>query len=226
MRVSPSTDFPDDRLGTPGIRWLAPPETKMRRAVGAPQEVTLERGREVLYKGNPCWLVKLQGYDSPEAVDELRGHRLLVPSSERPPLEDEDEFYVQDLVGLRVLMHADGSPAGTVTDIFDGTGTHDVLQIEVPGRPTYMLPFARELVPVVDLAAGVMRIEPPEGLLDLAVSGPDPDEDGAGEGGAGESGAGEAAPRRRRRRRQRKGGVAEAAPALLAGPPEGGERSA
>lgn len=70
--------------------------------------------------------MKLQGYDSPEAVDELRGHRLLVPSSERPPLEDEDEFYVQDLVGLRVLMHADGSPAGTVTDIFDGTGASGV----------------------------------------------------------------------------------------------------
>ena len=46
-------------------------------------------------QGNEVWLVKLAGVDSPEDADALRGHALLVRADERPPLEDDDEFYVQ-----------------------------------------------------------------------------------------------------------------------------------
>jgi 16S rRNA processing protein RimM len=71
------------------------------------------------------WLVKLRAAESPEAAALLRGHTLLVPAAGRPALEDEDEFYVTDLVGLRVELAggAPGSaPLGVVVDLLDGAG--------------------------------------------------------------------------------------------------------
>lgn len=65
-------------------------------------------------------------------------------------------------------------------------GAHDVLRIELleqaaeaeadgrkagEGRKYVLLPFAKALVPTVDVAAGRMEIVPPEGLLELATSG-------------------------------------------------------
>ena len=144
-------------------------------------------------QGREVWLVKLEGIDSPEEAATVRGHTLLIPASARNALDDEDEFYVQDLVGLRVEMLATGEVVGTVVDLFDGTGRHDVLRIELAAPPPseadaasapaekkptksapaekrhVMLPFAKELVPVVDVVAGVMRVCPPEGLFEITA---------------------------------------------------------
>jgi len=140
-------------------------------------------------QGREVWLVKLKGVESPEEATLLRGRTLLIPSSAREPLDDDDEFYVQELVGLRVELLSSGKTIGKVVDLFDGTGTHDVLRIEMTDsaapqvdndnedvepasleRRHVMVPFARQFVPDIDLAAGVMKIDPPEGLLELAVS--------------------------------------------------------
>lgn len=209
MKVQPLTDFPEDRLGEPGPRWLQAPAPKIgRRKAPPPEEVELEWGRSMISKGNEVWLVKLEGVESPEEAAELRGHTLLIPASAREPLEDEDEFYVQDLVGLRVVLQATGEEIGHVSDVFDGTGTHDVLRIQLSpakleqlaaaaaassssdagsgeeeaeeeeaaaaggggGRQRHvLLPFAKAMVPVVDLKARVMEVTPPEGLLELAA---------------------------------------------------------
>lgn len=46
--------------------------------------------------------MKLKGIDSPEAADALKGQRLLMPPEERPSLDSDDEYYVQELVGMKV----------------------------------------------------------------------------------------------------------------------------
>ena len=104
----------------------------------------------------------------------------------------------QDLVGLRVFLQSTREELGAVVDLFDGTGTHDVLRIHLLPRSSpaaaaaaegvaaaeaaaegaaqasepkhLLLPFVKAMVPVVDLAAGRMEITPPEGLLDLAMA--------------------------------------------------------
>ena len=48
------------------------------------------------------WLLRVKGYDSPEAVDMLKGLRLLMPACERPALDSTEEFYVQELIGMQV----------------------------------------------------------------------------------------------------------------------------
>ena len=48
------------------------------------------------------WLLRVKGFDSPEAADMLKGLRLLMHASERPELESDEEFYVQELIGMQV----------------------------------------------------------------------------------------------------------------------------
>jgi hypothetical protein len=62
-------------------------------------------------------------------AEALQQWRLLVASSEREALRDPDEFYVQDLVGLDVVMQAGGGLVGSVVDVLSGMGTHDSLKV-------------------------------------------------------------------------------------------------
>ena len=47
-------------------------------------------------------VVHFAGQDDRNAVEALRGTLLLVPAGDRPPIEDPDEFYDSDLIGLAV----------------------------------------------------------------------------------------------------------------------------
>lgn len=51
------------------------------------------------------------------------------------------------------------------------TGTQNVLRVRLEGpKSSCLIPFVKEIVPVVDTAARIMHITPPEGLLELATS--------------------------------------------------------
>ena len=54
----------------------------------------------------------------------------------------------------------DGTPLGTVRGVFD-FGAGDVLEIVRPGAADLLVAFTREAVPVVDLAAGRIVVDPP-----------------------------------------------------------------
>ena len=99
-----------------------------------------------------------------EAADELRNTQLLVPVEDLPELDDPDSFYDHQLVGLTAVL-PDGSPLGEVTAVrHEGT---ELLVVRRPQRPELLVPFVTAIVPTVDLAAGRLVVDPPEGLLDL-----------------------------------------------------------
>ena len=56
-------------------------------------------------QGREIWIVKLQGVDSLTESETLRGQTLLVSSTDRPELEDEDEFLVQVLICIQDWLH-------------------------------------------------------------------------------------------------------------------------
>ncbi len=89
---------------------------------------------------------------SREDWEAMKGRRLHVPRAALPE-PDEDEFYIEDLVGLSVFAggHA---PVGTVRAIQD-FGAGDLIEVMLAdGRRSVFVPFTRADVPVVDLAAG------------------------------------------------------------------------
>jgi 16S rRNA processing protein RimM len=85
---------------------------------------------------------------------------LYVPRS-RLPATDQDEFYHEDLVGL-AARDAQGRSVGRVLAVHD-FGAGDILEIATEDGRSEMVPFTRDAVPEVDLAAGVLTVVLPEG---------------------------------------------------------------
>jgi 16S rRNA processing protein RimM len=109
-------------------------------------------------------LVRFEGVVDRDAAAELRGTWLTVDSATIAPPEDPDEFRDSDLVGLSVRTLG-GTPVGTVADVLHSG--QDVLVIKSPDGRDIMIPFVKPLVPEVDVPAGYLAINPPEGLLNL-----------------------------------------------------------
>jgi 16S rRNA processing protein RimM len=111
-------------------------------------------------------LVTFKGIDDRNGADDLRGVLLLVDSAELEDVGDPDEFRDYQLIGLAV-MGPDDEHVGDVADVLHYG--QDLLVVSGSGKRAgteIMIPFVSAIVPEVNLAAGVLRIEPPPGLLD------------------------------------------------------------
>lgn len=105
---------------------------------------------------------RLSGVPTRAAAEALRGARLYADRAVLPP-PAEDEFYHSDLIGLEV-RDTGGALLGRVRAVHDH-GAGDLLEIDVAGGPSVLLPFTRAAVPLVDLAAARIVADPPEGLF-------------------------------------------------------------
>jgi len=102
-------------------------------------------------------MAQIEGIGERDAAEALKGQKLYVAKANLP-VPGEEEFYCSDLVGLMATL-ADGTPMGTVKEVFD-FGGGDVIEIVGPNGAV-MLPFTKAVVPVVDVAGGRLVIEPP-----------------------------------------------------------------
>jgi 16S rRNA processing protein RimM len=109
------------------------------------------------------FLARLDGVADRDAAEALSGTRLFVDRS-RLPAPEEDEFYHADLLGLRA-ERPDGAPLGVVRALHD-FGAGDLIEIGRDEGDSLILPFTRQVVPVVDLAAGRIVVEPPAEFVD------------------------------------------------------------
>ncbi|MDU4835007.1 MAG: ribosome maturation factor RimM, partial [Enterococcus faecium] len=75
----------------------------------------------------------------------------------------ENEFYYHEIIGLHVLE--DGTELGKVKEILS-PGANDVWVVQRPKKADILLPYIASVVKEVDLEAGVVRVEIPEGLID------------------------------------------------------------
>jgi 16S rRNA processing protein RimM len=167
MRVYPDTDFPE-RFEQPGTRWLLHPNTK------EPQPIELLSGKYL--NGKNLYIIELEGIKSRSQAEEMRGCKLLVSEDDRPHLE-EGEYHILDLVGLQVFMQESGELIGKVVNLIPAG--HDLLEVELhqqenPEQTTnkkkpknLLIPFVKEIVPVVDIVARRAEITPPSGLLSI-----------------------------------------------------------
>ena len=106
--------------------------------------VTVRRARWV----GKRYVIHLAGIESPEDAERLRGLELSVAETDLPELEDDDEYYVRDLIGLEVVDQH-GEALGTLHDVFP-TGSNDVYVVRGP-RGEALVPATREFVLEVDL---------------------------------------------------------------------------
>jgi 16S rRNA processing protein RimM len=149
--IQPWTDDPDGRFAVGAVLRTDPPER-------GPLTV------ETVSSAGGKWVVRFAGFADRSTAEALRGTMLVLPLGERPPIEDPDEFYDTDLIGLAART-TDGTPLGPIRDVLHA-GSADYLVLDVEGTER-LVPFVAAVVPTVDVRGGVVEIDPPEGLFDL-----------------------------------------------------------
>ena len=105
-------------------------------------------------------LIKLEGIDQREAIEQLRHEWLMIPESEAIPLE-EGEYFYHDLIGLSVET-ADGTMLGTIKEILE-TGANDVFVVKQE-KGELLLPDIEEVVKEIDIDNSKMIVSLIDGL--------------------------------------------------------------
>ncbi len=83
--------------------------------------------------------------------------------------DEEDAWYDHQLVGMKVVR--DGETVGTVK-LVEHMPAQDLLIVKTAAGEV-MVPFVKEIVPSVDVAAGVVTVTPPAGLFEELPDEPD-----------------------------------------------------
>ena len=99
---------------------------------------------------------------TPEEADALRGLELFVPRDALPDPDDEDEFYLTDLVGL-TAQDPQGAVLGKVVSV-ENYGAGDLIEVKpAGGGQTWLIEFTRENAPTVSIADGrIVLVRPAE----------------------------------------------------------------
>jgi 16S rRNA processing protein RimM len=135
-------------------------EPERRFAVGA--EVLTEDGKLTISSArvhNGILLLGFEGINDRNGIEKLRNTLLYAEVDINESGEDEDDYHVQQLIGLRAELE-DGSEFGEVTEVLN-LPAQDCLVIKTKSGEA-LIPFVRQLVPTVDLAGKRVVVIPPE----------------------------------------------------------------
>jgi 16S rRNA processing protein RimM len=134
---------------------------------GRAAEAVAEKRRELevedLWPHKGLIVLKFRGVDSMSDAELLIGSELQVPSAERADLE-AGWNYVSDLIGCTVLDHA--REIGRIEDVQFGAGEAPLLIVANAGKK-FDVPFADAYLEEVDTAQRQVRMNLPEGMLEI-----------------------------------------------------------
>lgn len=108
-------------------------------------------------------LLSLEGFADISRAERLVGREVYACRDQLPALA-EDEYYWFQLEGLQVVTIR-GDVLGRLTSLIP-TGSNDVYVVTA-GEREFLIPAVEDVVVNIDLAGGIMKVDPPEGLLDL-----------------------------------------------------------
>jgi 16S rRNA processing protein RimM len=153
--VNPETDFPEDRFLPGAVMCI--------EHRGAVEALTLTAVR--FQNGRP--VIAIEGVETMNDAQALSGLELRVDRDSLRALPD-GTFYRHDLIGCRVETRA-GAPVGIVEDVEGAIGGSRLVVAGTDGRGEVLIPLAAEICPVIDPAAKLIVIDPPDGLLEANV---------------------------------------------------------
>ena len=134
-------------------------------------QVTLDTGREqitleiqnVKFFKNMV-ILKFKGYDNINDIEKYKGKDLLIHRDQAVKLK-EDEYFVTDLMGLKVVAE-EGTVLGILKEVIP-TGANDVYVVQPENGKELLLPAIKDCILNVDLEKGIMTIHLMDGLLEL-----------------------------------------------------------
>lgn len=93
-------------------------------------------------------ICSLENYHSRTEAEKLVKKSLYCLRSHLPRISTEDEFYIEDLKGLKVL-DSNGNHIGNITNVAN-YGAGDIIKIQfIKDGKSQMLPFTKELFPEI-----------------------------------------------------------------------------
>ena len=107
-------------------------------------------------------ILKFDGIDNINDIEKYKGRDLWIPREEAQEL-DEDEYYIADLLGMKVLLE-DGSEFGTLKNVME-TGANDVYIVDRMDGEEILLPAIHDCVLDVDVEKNTMTVHLMKGLV-------------------------------------------------------------
>lgn len=105
-----------------------------------------------------------EAIDTMEKAESLRG-RILYMHRKDVNLAD-GTFFVQDLIGCKVVDADTEAFYGMLTEVIPGVGANDIWSVRGEDGSETLLPAVPSIVLETDVDAGVIRIRPIQGLFD------------------------------------------------------------
>jgi 16S rRNA processing protein RimM len=149
--IHPETDFVEERF--------APGSTVWTRSAAGEERLTVASMR--VQSGRP--VIGFEGFERIEDVERLAGLELRVPEETLQSLQP-GTFYEYQLVGCTVET-TDGVVVGEVAKVEGGAGASRLVMNGPRGE--ILIPLAFGICVDIDVANRRIRINPPEGLLEL-----------------------------------------------------------
>ena len=157
VKVKSLSDF-EERFLKPGMRWL-------QKENETPLEIKLTSGFKHTKKGT--FIVKLQGINTRNNAEQLKEFKILVKTNKLPKLKKE-EFHLLELINLQVkiLENNELNIIGEVIDLENEKNNLLIIKL-FKNQKKVLIPFVKEIVPLVDIKNNFLIINPPKGLLEL-----------------------------------------------------------
>ena len=157
VKVKSLSDF-DERFLKPGMRWL-------QKENESPSKIKLLSGFK--QPGKETFIVKFKGITKRNQAEQLKKLKILVKTDTLPKLKKE-EFHLLELINLDVknLENNELKTIGKVINLENEK--NNLLVIELfENQKKVLVPFVKEIVPLVDIKNNFIIINPPNGLLEL-----------------------------------------------------------
>lgn len=145
------TDFPERFDETENVIAVLPNGERLELKI---EDFRFQKGRILL---------QFEGYSSLEKAETLRNAEICIPEDETVELE-EGEFFDWQLENCEVET-IDGEKLGTVKELMRTGGT-EILVVQGEMKE-YLIPFAETICTEVDIENKLIKIDPPEGLLEF-----------------------------------------------------------
>jgi 16S rRNA processing protein RimM len=109
-----------------------------------------------------CAIIKFVGIDSLNDILEFKGSIIFVSEASAREFLEEDEFLIDELVGLEVFDN--DSLVGVVVGV-SNNGASDLLSVKTLSKKICLVPFVKAIVLSVDMKSRRIQINNLEGLL-------------------------------------------------------------
>ena len=157
VKVKSLSDF-EERFLKPGMRWL-------QKENEPPSKIELVSGFK--QPGKETFIIKLYVVNTRDHAEQLKNFKILVKTDKLPKLKKE-EFHLLELINLEVktLENDELKIIGKVINLENEK--NNLLVIELfKNQKKVLIPFVKEIVPLLDIKNNFLIINPPNGLLDL-----------------------------------------------------------